>query len=237
MAQMRCGSGRPWAAAPETISCSSGRRSQLPAGSSRSYGPSTDSRSPTWPNGEAPGQVDRWLLGELDLLVKKATEAMDRFQFDETFKAIRAFAWEVLADNYIELVKARLYGPDSPEKRAAQNALYTAIETVWPDSWPPSRPSSQRRSTTHSPAEACTCRAGPKAMGFGIDPAGLAIKEIAAALRRYKAEKGMALNAPLPGIVVYSDLGLETADHGRSGQLRCGEQEGQAGDRDASLWP
>jgi valyl-tRNA synthetase len=40
----------------------------------------------------------------------------------------------------------------------------------------------------------------------------LAIKEIAAALRRYKAEKGMALNAPLPGIVVYSDLGLETFD-------------------------
>jgi len=35
---------------------------------------------------------------------------MDEYQFDETFKAIRGFAWDVLADNYIELAKSRLYG-------------------------------------------------------------------------------------------------------------------------------
>jgi len=40
-----------------------------------------------------PGQVDRWLLGELDRLVIRATKAMDAFQFDETMKAIRGFAW------------------------------------------------------------------------------------------------------------------------------------------------
>ncbi|MCU0638129.1 MAG: class I tRNA ligase family protein, partial [Methanothrix sp.] len=52
----------------------------------------------------------------------------------------------------------------------------------------------------------------PESSGIDVDPAGLAIKEIAAAIRRYKAEKGMALNSPLPGIVVYSNLGLETFD-------------------------
>jgi len=52
----------------------------------------------------------------------------------------------------------------------------------------------------------------PETLGVSVDPAGLSIKEIAAALRRYKAEKGLALNSPLPGIVVYSDLGLETFD-------------------------
>jgi valyl-tRNA synthetase len=52
----------------------------------------------------------------------------------------------------------------------------------------------------------------PEPSGMAIDPAGLAVKEIAAALRRYKAEKGMALNSPLRGIVVYSDLALETID-------------------------
>ena len=52
----------------------------------------------------------------------------------------------------------------------------------------------------------------PIPSGTPVDPAGLAIKEIAAALRRYKAEKGMALNLPLLGIVVYSDLALETID-------------------------
>jgi valyl-tRNA synthetase len=52
----------------------------------------------------------------------------------------------------------------------------------------------------------------PEPSGMVIDPAGQAIKEIAAALRRYKAEKGMALNSPLTGIVVYSDLALENFD-------------------------
>ena len=54
---------------------------------------------------------------------------MDAYQFDETFKAIRGFAWDVLADNYIELAKSRLYG-EGEGKQAAQYTLYVAIETI-----------------------------------------------------------------------------------------------------------
>lgn len=71
----------------------------------------------------------------------------------------------------------------------------------------------------------------PEPLGFDVDPAGLTIRDIAAALRRYKAERGMALNAPLPGITVYSDIALETVDL-RRGQQPCGEPHGQPGDRD-----
>ena len=158
-----------------------------------------------------PGQVDRWLLGELDRLVIRATKAMEAFQFDETMKAIRGFAWETLADNYIELVKARLYGPDSPEKRAAQSTLYRAIETV-ARLMAPFTPFISEEIFHTLTGESVHVQSWPEPGGAEVDPAGLAIKEIAAAIRRYKAEKGMALNAPLPGIVVYSELGLETFD-------------------------
>ena len=158
-----------------------------------------------------PGQVDRWLLGELDRLVIRATKAMEAFQFDETMKAIRGFAWETLADNYIELVKARLYGPDSPEKRAAQSTLYRAIETV-ARLMAPFTPFISEEIFHTLTGESVHVQSWPEPEGIKVDPAGLAIKEIAAAIRRYKAEKGMALNAPLPGIVVYSELGLETID-------------------------
>ncbi|HQJ79936.1 MAG TPA: valine--tRNA ligase [Methanothrix sp.] len=158
-----------------------------------------------------PGQVDRWLLGELDRLVIKATKAMEAFQFDETMKAIRGFAWETLADNYIELVKARLYGPDSPEKRAAQSTLYRAIETV-ARLMAPFTPFISEEIFHTLTGQSVHVQNWPEPEGIEVDPAGLTIKEIAAAIRRYKAEKGMALNAPLPGIVVYSELGLETID-------------------------
>jgi valyl-tRNA synthetase len=150
-------------------------------------------------------------LGELDRLVSKATSAMDAFQFDETMKAIRGFAWDVLADNYIELVKARLYGPDSPEKRAAQGTLYRAMETL-ARLMAPFTPFISEEIFHTLTGESVHVQSWPEPSGIAVDPAGLAIKEIAAALRRYKAEKGMALNSPLPGIVVYSDLGLETFD-------------------------
>ena len=212
MAPMRFASGRPWAAALETISCSSGRRSLPPADSSRSSGRSFASPVPLIARVDAnPGQVDRWLLGELDQLIDRATAAMDGFQFDETMKAIRAFAWDVLADNYIELVKARLYGPDGPEKRAAQNTLYTALETI-AKLMAPFTPFLSEEIYHSLTGESVHVQSWPEPSGTAIDPAGLAIKEIAAALRRYKAEKGMALNSPLPGIVVYSDLALETFD-------------------------
>jgi Valyl-tRNA synthetase len=158
-----------------------------------------------------PGQVDRWLLGELDQLVVSATRAMDGFQFDETMKAIRAFAWDVLADNYIELVKARLYGPDGPQKRAAQNTLYTALETI-AKLMAPFAPFLSEEIYHSLTGESVHVANWPKATGTAVDPAGHAIKEIAAALRRYKAEKGMALNSPLTGIMVYSDMTLETFD-------------------------
>ena len=163
------------------------------------------------PADAAPGQVDRWLLGELDQLVTKTTEAMEKFQFDEALKAIRAFAWDALADNYIELVKARLYGSDGQEKRAAQNTLYTALETL-ARLMAPFTPFLSEEIYHTLAGKSVHLQSWPAAQNRPIDQAGLAIKEVAATLRRYKAEKGMALNSPLPGIVVYSDLALETAD-------------------------
>ncbi len=67
--------------------------------------------------------IDLWLLSKLNRLVKETTEKMDAYQFDETFKAIRGFAWDVLADNYIELAKSRLYGEGEGKQAAAVYAL------------------------------------------------------------------------------------------------------------------
>lgn len=165
-----------------------------------------------------PGQVDRWLLGELDGLIKTATEAMDKYQFDEAFKAIRVFTWEILADNYIELVKARLYGAEGPEKRAAQNTLYTAIETL-ARLMAPFVPFISEEIYQDLTGESVHVQSWPKISGLKADEAGhkdetagLRIKEIAASIRRYKSEKGLALNSQLPGIIVYSDIKLETTD-------------------------
>lgn len=159
----------------------------------------------------APNQVDRWLLFELYLTIEAVTEAMERFAFDEAFRAIRSFAWDEFADNYIELVKARLYGPDGSEKRAAQTTIYAAIEALT-SLLAPFTPFIAEEIRTSLSGESVHAASWPEPLFIGPQPEGSLIKEVAAAVRRYKSDRGMALNAPLAGIEVYSELELETAD-------------------------
>jgi valyl-tRNA synthetase len=152
--------------------------------------------------------IDRWLLSKLNRLVKEATEKMDAYQFDETFKAIRGFAWDILADNYIELVKSRLYG-EGEGKQAAQYTLYVTLETL-SRLLAPFLPYFSEEVYSHIKNESVHLQAWPEINEELIDSnaeaTGELIKEITAAVRWYKSEHGMALNAPLKDVEIYSSL-------------------------------
>ncbi|NYT19230.1 MAG: class I tRNA ligase family protein, partial [Methanosarcinales archaeon] len=120
------------------------------------------------------------------------------------------FAWETLADNYIELVKSRLYGDDENARRAAQYTLYQAMDAL------------SRMLAPFAPffAEEMYSRIGEGSVHVqgwpevdesliseSVEKDGEMIKEIASNVRRYKSESGMALNAPLEKIEVYGTLG------------------------------
>jgi valyl-tRNA synthetase len=160
---------------------------------------------------EKPCQADRWLLGELDKLIRIVSKSLEEYQFDEAFKAIRVFVWEVFADNYIELVKARLYGSNDRMKRAAQDTLFCVIETLM-RLMAPFTPFIAEEIYFSITGKSVHKESWPLPLDREVDPAGLQIKEIAAAIRRYKAEKGLSLNTRLPGIAVYSRFDLETID-------------------------
>jgi valyl-tRNA synthetase len=75
--------------------------------------------------------VDKWLLSKLNRLVRSVTDSMETYKFDEAMKEIRAFAWNVLADDYIELAKSRLYDQAGDEgKESARYALYVTLNTL-----------------------------------------------------------------------------------------------------------
>ncbi len=66
--------------------------------------------------------VDRWILTLYSIVVKNARENMDIFQFDRAMKDIEYFMWHVFADNYIEMVKHKVY---TRRDLAAASTLYT----------------------------------------------------------------------------------------------------------------
>jgi valyl-tRNA synthetase len=152
--------------------------------------------------------IDMWLLSKLNRLVKETTEKMDAYQFDETFKAIRGFTWDVLADNYIELAKSRLYG-EGEGKQAAQYTLYVSIETI-SRLLAPFLPYFSEEIYSHIKKESVHLSPWPQVdeslIDSGAEARGEFIKEMTSAIRRYKAEHGMPLNAPLKGIEIYSAI-------------------------------
>jgi valyl-tRNA synthetase len=76
-----------------------------------------------------PNASDKWILSELDKLVKECKKGYEEYNFFIPAIAIREFTWNVFAAHYIEMVKARAYGIDfSDEERDA--AIFTLHKTL-----------------------------------------------------------------------------------------------------------
>ena len=98
-------------------------------------------------------KLDLWILSRLNLCIKKATKEFEIFEYCDARIAIEDFFWNDFCDNYLELVKARAYGENTPvilsaakdphvagdpsaspqDDNAQQSALYTiyhCLETL-----------------------------------------------------------------------------------------------------------
>ena len=71
---------------------------------------------------------DRWILSRFNQVTRDARENLDRYGFGEAAKTLYEFIWGDFCDQYIELVKARLQGADSPTRLAAQQTLTHVLE-------------------------------------------------------------------------------------------------------------
>ena len=72
---------------------------------------------------------DKWVLSELDNLVKECKKGYEEYNFFIPAIAIREFTWNLFAAHYIEMVKARAYGIGfSDEER--DGAIFTLHKTL-----------------------------------------------------------------------------------------------------------
>jgi valyl-tRNA synthetase len=74
--------------------------------------------------------VDRAMIRNLAALVTEATEAFEAYDYARVLQRIEAFFWR-FCDDYLELVKGRRYGEQTPEgARSANSALVAALSTM-----------------------------------------------------------------------------------------------------------
>ena len=160
--------------------------------------------------------ADRWILSKLNRLIIDVDNSMERYDFGEALKAIRGFTWYELADNYIELVKNRLYSGSETERNAARYTLYKIIEALIKLLAPFTPFLAEECWKIFSGDGSVHLQSYPVADESLIDEKaeekGELIKEIVGEIRKYKHDNGMALNAPLKRVLIYTHADIDTRD-------------------------
>ncbi|MGV8914186.1 MAG: isoleucine--tRNA ligase [Kaistella sp.] len=76
-------------------------------------------------------EIDRWILSELNLLVKEVTEFYNDYEPTKVARAINSFVNDNLSNWYVRLCRRRFWKGDySADKISAYQTLYMCLETV-----------------------------------------------------------------------------------------------------------
>ncbi|MEF8900624.1 MAG: valine--tRNA ligase [Halovenus sp.] len=148
--------------------------------------------------------IDRWLLASLDNTVASVTERFRNYEFAKARDELRTFFWSTYCDDYLEIAKQRLSdGSDASTAYALVTAHRTFLKLFAPflphiteELWSRCYDGDSVHTTDW-----------PEPRGYDADiAAGETALEVIGALRRYKTEHGLALNAPLDTVEVYGDV-------------------------------
>ena len=74
--------------------------------------------------------IDAWIVERTNEVIKEAAEHLNEYEIGTARHIIDEFFWQDLCDDYLEIVKERLYQPEvhgHEERRSGQAALYYAV--------------------------------------------------------------------------------------------------------------
>ncbi len=160
--------------------------------------------------------ADRWILSRLNRLVVEVDEAMSNYDFAKALKAIRGFTWYELADDYIELVKNRLYSGDENEKLSARYTLYkvmsTLVRLIAPITPFMAEECWQIFSGNGSVHKQPYPEVEEKFIDDKAERKGEMIRRIVEEVRKYKHDHRIALNAPMGRISIITSEEIDVRD-------------------------
>jgi valyl-tRNA synthetase len=73
-------------------------------------------------------KLDLYVLNKLNKTIEETDEYLEKFEFSKAISTINLFFWD-LCDNYLEIIKDRLYNPDRRGVNSRESAQYTLYNT------------------------------------------------------------------------------------------------------------
>lgn len=75
-------------------------------------------------------EIDKWMLQKTKEASEKAREQYLKYNIAGAKRTIEEFFWHTFCDNYLEIVKKRIYGGGKKKKMSAQYTLYQSLLTI-----------------------------------------------------------------------------------------------------------
>jgi valyl-tRNA synthetase len=152
--------------------------------------------------------LDRWLLAELDGEAEFVKEKLENREFSKARDSLRSFFWGTFCDDYLEIAKQRVREEDD------ESATYTLtvahrrflklfapmLAHISEEIWQEMYAGGEEFDSIHRTA-------WPEPTGIDADhEAGETAMAVVGALRRYKSERQLPLNAELSTVSVYGNV-------------------------------
>jgi valyl-tRNA synthetase len=157
--------------------------------------------------------VDQWLLWRLDVVIKEATEHLDVYEYSRAKNLIELSFWHEFCDNYLEVVKYRLYGEkDDAVLYTLYYALLTYMKLFSPYVAHTTEELYQKIFAQWEKDKSIHLSQWPEPFGVPETVKGQMIVDVTAALRRWKSDKGLPLNRELTAVALYTKEDFDLQD-------------------------
>jgi len=75
-------------------------------------------------------EIDEVFLSKVNELISEATKSFEEYEYSKAKAAVDGFFWNSFADNYLEVVKSRVYNAEGNKKKSAQYVLYQSLLAI-----------------------------------------------------------------------------------------------------------
>jgi valyl-tRNA synthetase len=163
--------------------------------------------------------TDRWLLSRLARTIAHSTSELERNEYATARAEVERFFWSDLCDNYLELIKARLYNDTGAARDAARWTLYHALlavlkmlapylpyitETLYQGVFR----EREGVASIHIAAWPVAC---PEWISEEAEQTGSTLLALLQQVRRYKAEQNLSVGAEIAALRIVLDPALHAA--------------------------
>ncbi|NLL95170.1 MAG: valine--tRNA ligase [Thermoplasmatales archaeon] len=140
--------------------------------------------------------LDKWILTKFTRMLREATAQFDVYHFDKAMREAEDFLWHEFADHYVEMVKAR---DDDAARYTVYTVLLGLLKVMAPFLPHVTEDVYQEHFAAHEGARSLHLTDWPEPVmdDPGAVEAGDLLRDVIAAVRGWKSDNKIPLNAPL----------------------------------------